>query len=182
MSRFMIGVVAATVALGIGATSIEAQQTAVPAELRAKKLPRQKLSGPRFGMTVFTGDVARLRKRADLAPVMSQFGWQFETQMVSIEGGNQALLEWIILVGGVEAENPTVSGALMAGYRLANGFEFGVGPNLSFTHQTDEITSSAVAAVGATLPFGDIYVPINTALAFARGGPRLTFLTGWIVG
>ena len=70
----------------------------------------------------------------------------------------------------------------MTGYRLANGFELGFGPNISFTNQTNEVTTSAVAAVGATLPFGDIHVPLNTAFAFAKGGPRITFLTGWIIG
>ena len=37
-------------------------------------------------------------------------------------------------------------------------------------------------AAGATLPFGDMYVPINFAVSVAKGGPRLTALIGWIVG
>ena len=154
----------------------------MPEAQRAQKMPRRSLNGPRFGLTMFTGDLAQLREQANLAPVISQFGWQFETQIVSLEGGHQGLIEWIFLLGGVESDHPTVSGALLTGYRLPNGFEFGFGPNISFTRQTEEITTSAVATVGATLPFGDMYVPINTAISFAKGGPRITFLSGWILG
>ena len=71
---------------------------------RVTKLPRQKLSGPRFGFTTFTGDVAEQRQKADLEPIMTQFGWQWETQILSLTGGNQALMEWVLLVGGVEQD------------------------------------------------------------------------------
>jgi hypothetical protein len=37
-------------------------------------------------------------------------------------------------------------------------------------------------AAGATLPFGELYVPANLAVAFAEGGPRITTLLGWIIG
>jgi len=35
---------------------------------------------------------------------------------------------------------------------------------------------------GSTLPFGNLYLPINFALSVAKGGPRMTALIGWIVG
>jgi hypothetical protein len=65
-----------------------------------KELPRRHLSGPRFGFTTFTSDVADLRNSVGKEAIMSQFGWQFETQIVSMTDGNQALMEWVFLVGG----------------------------------------------------------------------------------
>ena len=66
---------------------------------------------------------------------------------------------------------------------LNNGIEFGAGPNLSVRKEAwDDVTTSMVIAGGATIPFGDLYVPVNLAVAFAEGGPRITTLLGWIVG
>jgi hypothetical protein len=180
MSRATLLIAAA---LCVGGAPLSAQATPqVPVERQAKKLPRQRLSGPRFGFTTFTGETADLRDQADLEPIMSQFGWQFETQVVSLESGNQALMEWIFLVGGVEQDELNLSLAWIAGYRLGSGVEFGVGPNFSYNRDSGDTTSSMVVAAGATMPFGDIYVPLNVALAFAKGGPRITTLLGWIVG
>ena len=72
--------------------------------------------------------------------------------------------------------------AWLAGYRLPNGLEFGVGPNVSIRKEGGDPTTSLVVAAGVTLPFGEIYVPLNTAVAFGVGGPRITTLIGWIVG
>ena len=150
--------------------------------MRARQLPRQQLSGPRFGFTTFTGDVARQRMSIGKEAIMSQFGWQFETRIVSTRSGNQALMEWVLLVGGVEQDEFNLSLAWLAGYRLPNGLEFGVGPNVSIRKEGGDPTTSLVVAAGVTLPFGEIYVPLNTAVAFGVGGPRITTLIGWIVG
>lgn len=172
----------ALIAIGIGEASAQANQPEVPEASRAKKLPRQKLSGPRFGFTAFTGETADLRSKADLEPIISQFGWQFETQIVSLDSGNQALMEWLVLVGGIEQDQSNVSLSWMAGYRLENGVEFGVGPNISYTPDISDTNTAMLVAAGATLPFGDLYVPLNVAVSFAEGGPRITTLLGWIVG
>lgn len=164
--------------------SLTAQVRDIPESMRANVLPRQQLSGPRFGFTAFTGDVARYRQAIGKQPIMSQFGWQFETQIVSTESGNQALMEWIFLLGGLEQGERNMSVSWMAGYRLPTGLEFGVGPNLSVRPEDGDLasTTSMVMAIGATLPFGELYVPANVAVAFAEGGPRITTLLGWIVG
>lgn len=159
-----------------------AQTTANPVFEQGSTLTRHKLSGPRFGFTAFTGDVAAFRQNQGKQPLMSQFGWQFENQLLSTTEGNQALLEWVVLVGGVEQDEFNVSLSWLAGYRLPSGLEFGVGPNVSVRPGGDKPTTSMIAAVGATLPFGEMYVPANLAVAFAEGGPRLTTLIGWIVG
>lgn len=179
---------AALIAVAIPA-HVAAQDVAeIPEEMAVHKLPRQHLAGPRFGFTVFTSDVAKYRQEVqDKGPIMSQFGWQFETQIVSTQTGNQALMEWIVLLGGLEQSERNLSLSWMAGYRLPNGVELGVGPNISVRPSEDpnqEIasTTSMVIAAGATLPFGELYVPANLAVAFAEGGPRVTMLLGWIIG
>lgn len=169
---------AATLAPG----QISAQRPDLPDSLRARTLPRQHLSGPRFGFTVFTSDVADLRRSVGQSAIMSQFGWQFETQIVSTTSGNQALMEWVVLVGGVEQDELNLSLSWLAGYRVPGGFELGVGPNVSIRKEGGDPTTSMVVAMGATLPFGELYIPMNTAIAFARGGPRITALLGWIIG
>ncbi len=148
----------------------------------ASSLSRSHLSGPRFGFTTFTGAVADQRRAADLETVMSQFGWQFETRIMSQESGNQALLEWLVLVGGVESDEFNLTGLFITGYRLANGLEFGVGPSISYNPDAAKHTSSMVVAGGTTIPFGDLFVPLNIAIAMAEGGPRLTTLIGWVIG
>jgi hypothetical protein len=165
------------------ATAVFAQVPEIPDSMRAPVLPRQHLSGPRFGFTTFTGDVATYRNQVmDKSSIMSQFGWQFETQIVSTRSGNQALMEWVVLVGGVEQDELNLSLSWLAGYRLPNGIELGVGPNVSVNKDSDEPTTSMVIAGGATMPFGELHVPINIAVAFAEGGPRITTLFGWIIG
>ncbi len=172
----------ATLWLCAGFNSASAQVAPIPDDMRARQLPRQHLSGPRFGFTTFTGDVARFRNAMGKEVIMSQFGWQFETQVVSTRSGNQALMEWVVLVGGVEQDELNLSLSWLAGYRLPSGLEFGVGPNVSVRKEGGDPTTSMVVAGGTTLPFGEVYVPINLALAFAEGGPRVTTLIGWIIG
>lgn len=175
-----IGMALTVLTLGVGSVPALAQDS-IPDEMRVRQLPRQKLAGPRFGFTAFTGEVADYRRLQDKSVLMSQFGWQFETQIVSTSSGSQALMEWVVLLGGFEQDEFNVSVSWLAGYRLRNGVEFGVGPNVSVNKEGTQ-TTSMVLAGGATLPVGDIYVPVNAALAFAQGGPRITALVGWIVG
>jgi len=183
MKRSILAVAITALALG-GSAPLVAQQSgeAAPAAQRVRRIPRQELSGPRFGVTAFTGEIADLRAKAGKEPFMTQVGWQFETRILDTPTGNQALLEWVILLGGLEQDEANLSLAGLAGYRLANGVEFGVGPNLSSNKDNGDVTTSIVFAGGATMPMGDIFIPLNLAVAVARGGPRITALVGWIVG
>lgn len=164
-----------------GSAPLHAQQPGAP-EGPGLELPRLHLGGPRFGVTAFTGDVANARRSIDKSAFMTQFGWQFENQILSTSTGHQALLEWVFLLGGVEQGETNLSGALLAGYRLPNGVEFGAGPNLSFSSESSSTTSSMLLAAGVTLPMGELRVPLNLAMALAEGGPRFTLLVGWVVG
>mgnify|MGYP006908215408 CR=1 FL=1 len=76
---------AAALTLFVAAAPVAAQQTtpAIPDSMQARTLPRQHLSGPRFGFTAFTGDVAPLVLAVGKSPSLTQLGWQFQTQIVS---------------------------------------------------------------------------------------------------
>lgn len=182
MSRFLFTSLVVALATGAGAPCVQAQTSQISNPQAVRPVQRRHLNGPRFGFTVFTGEVADKRDRADLEPIMTQFGWQWETRLVSMESGNQALMEWVLLVGGMEQNEFNLSLGWLTGYRLENGVEFGVGPNFSYSKDSRETTSSMVFAAGATLPFGDMYLPINFAVSVAKGGPRITALIGWLVG
>lgn len=188
MSRTLVEriLIAALIILSLVALAPALARAQTPSGLGQPTMRHLKLSGPRFGMTTFTGAVAEARRAAGSAPVMSQFGWQFETQIAANQTGGQALLEWVFLVGGWEDGAITGSLTWLAGYRLPNGFEVGAGPSLSI-HEGQTIrdpiaaTTSMVIAAGATAPVGEVRVPANVAVAFAQGGPRITLLLGWII-
>jgi len=179
-STLMIG---AALVLAVPA-SVQAQDRPdVPEEFRVKKLATQNLSGPRFGFTYFSGDVAAARESVGLEPMMTQFGWQFEKQLVSVSDGSQALMEFLFLFGGLEQDELNFSVSWLAGYRLRNGVEIGVGPNFNFNPDNEqEISKSMIVAFGTTMPVGDFYIPLNVAIGLAQGGPRINFLTGWVMG
>ena len=59
MSRATLVIAAAALLLGGSPLSAQVSRPEIPADQQVKKLPRQSLSGPRFGFTTFTGDVER---------------------------------------------------------------------------------------------------------------------------
>ena len=182
MSRMIFTLLFVAFALTTEAVSAQIRRSSAPGVQTRREIPRRHLNGPRFGFTVFTGDVADLRDQADLEPIMTQFGWQWETQLMATPEGGQALMEWVLLVGGMEQDEFNLSLGWLAGYRLESGIEVGGGPNLSYSRDSQETTSSMIFAAGATLPFGEVSVPITFALSAAKGGPRITALIGWIIG
>jgi hypothetical protein len=133
------------------------------------------LSGPRIGVTYLSdGIVEKLRENSiEVAPVVSQFGWQFERQFYSRKGGLTAVTEWVVLLGGLEQSTAIPSLSWLVGLRTPNGTEFGIGPNL---------TPSGIAlaiAGGATLRAGAFNVPLNVAVVPSKSGLRVSFLTGF---
>lgn len=133
-------------------------------------------SGPRFGVTWLGGaivDTLRTRHDIDVAPVITQFGWQYERQFASLEDGPVALNEWVFLVGGLDQGVFLPSLSWLVGVRTPSQFEFGVGPNA---------TPAGVAlafSLGKTLRAGALAVPINVAVVPSRYGVRASILSGF---
>lgn len=164
--RLMIALCALSMGSGI---QLHAQQ---PQDL-TRQLNR---SGPRFGLTFLGGsltDTLRARHDIDVSPVVTQFGWQFERQFASVEGGPVALNEWVFLVGGLDQGAFLPSMSWLVGIRFPNQFEFGVGPN---------VTPAGVAlawSAGMTFRAGALAVPVNIALVPSKYGMRSSILTGF---
>ena len=164
-------VVALTAAVGATAapTAADAQQ---PQDL-VRQVNR---SGPRFGVTFLSGsivDTLRSRFDVDVSPVVTQFGWQFERQFASIEGGPVALNEWIFLIGGLDQGAALPSLTWLVGLRTPGNFELGIGPNA---------TPAGVAlamSTGYTFRNGALAVPVNMAIVPSKYGIRASVLTGF---
>jgi hypothetical protein len=133
-------------------------------------------SGPRFGVTVLSGAIVdRLRDKFDteVAPVISQFGWQFERQFAGVEGGPVALNEWVFLVGGLDQGAFLPSLSWLVGVRTPGNFEIGIGPNV-----TPAGVALAVSS-GYTFKAGALAVPVNIAAVPSKYGVRASLMTGF---
>lgn len=134
------------------------------------------LAGPRFGVTFLTDQtVAKLKHDADLTVKnsISQFGWQFERQFYSKEGGPTVLNEWVFLAGGLDQGVLLPSLNWLVGLRTRDGAEFGIGPNV-----TPAGVGLAIAA-GVTMRTGVLNIPMNFAVVPSREGMRVSMLTGF---
>ena len=134
-----------------------------------------KLSGPRFGITMMGGGLidSLAAHGVDVAPVITQFGWQIERQFYSMAGGPTAVTELVTLVGGLEQGAFLPSLSWIVGLRDSRGREFGVGPNLSVGG------AALVFAGGITSRVGGLNVPLNLALVPSRTGLRVSLLAGF---
>jgi len=111
--------------------------------LNMPDVARLNLSGPRMGVTVFSGALSQ-RLSAPTSegglganPVMFQFGYQFETTYLN-QGGLQALFEFIPLVTGLDQGQILPSASILHGVRSnRRGFEFAFGPILYLTKQAE---------------------------------------------
>ncbi|MEX2151784.1 MAG: hypothetical protein WD825_00500 [Gemmatimonadaceae bacterium] len=167
---FRRGLAVLSLVAGVGGSAaLEAQQ---PQEL-VRQLNR---SGPRFGVTWLSGTITeelQTRYNIDVAPVITQFGWQFERQFASLENGPVALNEWVLLVGGLDQGAFLPSLTWLVGIRTPGNFEIGVGPNA---------TPAGVAlalSTGYTFKAGALAVPVNMAIVPSKYGVRASVLTGF---
>ena len=159
-----------TIALPVGAQTASSDVTIPPPPLKTVSL-----SGPRFGVTALSeGVVAKLQERSiEVGSTISQFGWQFEKEFYSKQGGVAALHEFVFLVGGLEQGEVLPRLNWLVGLRTANGAEFGIGPN---------ITPAGVAltlAAGVTFRSGALNVPMTFAVVPSKAGTRISMLTGF---
>jgi len=120
---------------------------------------RLHFNGPRVGVT-FIGDGSSKQRLEDegYSPVISQFGWQFETRIFTTSTGVSGLVEWVLLVGGIEKGIFLPSASMLLGIRGKKGFEFGLGPNLS------AVSFGMVLAAGTSFRSGKMIFPITLAV------------------
>ena len=146
-------------------------QTSVPPVAKTVNL-----SGPRFGVTSLSqGAIDKLRTEhsIEVQPLISQFGWQFEKQFFSRSSGLTAVNEWVVLVGGLEQDVVLPSVSWIVGVRTSQGFEVGVGPNVS------PAGTALVFAAGMTFRSGALNLPVNFAVVPTSMGARVSFLAGF---
>lgn len=127
-------------------------------------IPTKRYGGPRVGLTYISSGTTRTRiaeafNRADITPFVSQFGWQFETRIFTLESGGAGLVEFIPMIGGLEQGLFLPSATGILGFRAANGIEFGVGPSASLAG------FGLVMAAGASFKVGKITFPFNVAFS-----------------
>lgn len=134
------------------------------------------LSGPRFGVTVLSDAALRTLKADDgitIAPVISQFGWQFEKQWPTSADGPSAVTEWVLMFGGLDQGTVLPSLSWLVGLRTRGGTEFGVGPNIT------PLGAGLVIAAGVTMQAGALNIPFNVAVVPSKSGARVSVLTGF---
>ncbi len=142
------------------------------------------LSGPRVGLTMAPGDgeTYRTLREHGMGRVVSQFGWHFEHQIVPLGQGPQLVTEAIPLVGGVEYGKFIPSLNFAIGVRTRQGYEFGMGPSFTAITSGGDVGSVALAlAVGRTLDYGGISLPLNVAVTTNRKGTRISVLAGYAI-
>lgn len=168
----MRNVVAVAAVLLVGVASSVHAQSGPQAPPPARMLS---LAGPRVGLTLLSDGVVRKLQQDNIfvRPTVSQFGWQFERQFYSKQGGVTALNEWVFLLGGLDQGVAIPSLSWLAGLRTQEGAEFGIGPNV-----TPAGVALAIAA-GVTFRAGAFNVPMNFAVVPTKAGTRVTMLTGF---
>lgn len=167
-------VAALLTAASLAAPAASAQVVPAPPSV-PPPMERVSLSGPRFGITFLGGALtdSLAAHNVDIAPVITQFGWQFEKQFYAIQGGPSAVTEWVVLVGGMEQGTFLPSLSWITGLRTPGGAEFGVGPNLSVAG------AALVLAGGFTTRVGALNIPLNLAVVPGKTGVRVSVLAGF---
>ena len=107
----------------------------------------EKLAGPRIGFTLLThgssADFINDRSseytgfdevwtEGQKMAFISQYGWQWETRFVD-NGEIAGLVEWVVVVGGMEQGMFLPAISSLVGIRTGNGMEVAIGPNLSLS-------------------------------------------------
>ena len=160
------------------------------------KIRRKSFSGPRIGYTYITsGTSADYLAARGKNPGITQFGWQFEGRLFTVEGLS-GLIEFVPLIGGIEQGIIIPSASCLLGVRSSGktSFEFALGPNFSISPNYKGDTEGAVGlvlAAGTSLKRGNINFPINLVVVPSIGSKHdiydetsktttsQSFQTGW---
>jgi len=148
-----------TLALGLGLLTANAQI--------------EKLAGPRIGFTFISpGPIADFlhdgfdfdeddKYGSSGAAFTTLYGWQWESRFA--DGGNvTGIVEWIVLVAGMEKGMFLPSASSIIGARTASGLEFGVGPNLSLSG------IGMVFGLGYNFKSGNLNLPVSISVIPGR--------------
>ncbi len=163
----------------------------IPALAKEIEVPvtfdRRNLSGPRFGVTYIAGDTELSREldNQEIGPVVSQFGWHFERQIIPDGGGPQFVIQFVPMIAAVEYGKFVPGATLAMGIRMPGGWEFGMGPNIVATKNELDDTkarTSLVVAVGKSLNYGGVSIPINLAVSTEPDGNRYSLIFGYAIG
>ena len=152
----------------VGSATRPAAYASVPDHLR--------LAGPRIGFTILSQrltDHLRTEFNSNVNPFITQFGWQFETRIFTLNNGVTGLFEFVPLVGGLEQGKFLPSLSALIGIRGAKGLEFGVGPNVSLAG------AGLVFAAGTNFHAQGVNFPVNVAVAPSAQGGRVSLLFGF---
>ena len=124
------------------------------------------MAGPRIGVTLISsGETTDFLTGNDNGPsaFTTQYGWQWESRFA--DGGSiTGLAEWIFVVGGMERGKFLPSMSSLVGFRTLEGFEMGIGPNLSASGL------GMVFGFGFTATDGKLNLPINFVFSPAKEG------------
>ena len=175
MKRLLL-VVTAAFTIGITAEPLLAQSVPyAPAQQIPSLAKTVSLAGPRYGFTFLDdGIVAKLKSEdIEVKNGISQFGWQFERQFYSKEGGPSVLNEWVLLLGGLDQGVALPSLNWLVGLRTRDGAEFGVGPNIT------PVGVALALAAGVTFRAGVLNIPMTFAVVPSKDGMRVSLLSGF---
>ena len=149
-----------TLALGLGLLTANAQI--------------EKLAGPRIGFTYigagptadflhegFDFDEDNTQYGSTGPGYTTQYGWQWESRFADGGGEIVGIVEWIVLVAGMEQGKFLPSATSVIGLRTDKGLEFGTGPNLSLSGV------GMVFGIGYNFKSGNLNLPVN--LVFMPG-------------
>ncbi len=124
------------------------------------------MAGPRIGFTLISaGKTTDILTGNDNGPsaFTTQYGWQWESRFA--DGGNiTGLTEWVLVVGGMERGKFLPSISSLVGFRTLEGFEMGIGPNISISGL------GMVFGFGFTATSGKLNLPINFVFSPAKEG------------
>ena len=160
------------------------------------KIRRKSFSGPRIGFTYITsGTTANYLSDNGKNPGVTQFGWQFEGRLFTVEGLS-GLIEFVPLVGGIEQGIIIPSASCLLGVRSTGktSVEFALGPNFSISPNYKGDSEGAVGlvlAAGTSFNKGNINFPVNLVVVPSIGSKHnvydeatktttnQSFQTGW---
>lgn len=140
----------------------------------------RRLNGPRLGVSYVLNKDAPKVNGKEIGRTVSQFGWHFEW-LVRPEGGGPAFVTQLTpFLGGVEHSILIPSVSLALGIRMPFGLEFGMGPHLSTKFNKEEpVSPSLVMAVGQSINFSGVSIPLNLALTTNKSGNTVSFVFGY---